>query len=76
MYFQITLYLLACRANTFWDFPGGSANKESACSMGNLGSIPELGRSHGEGNGYPPVFWPEEFHGLYVTMGSQRVGHN
>ena len=34
--------------------PGGSAGKESACNAGDLGSIPELGRSPGEGNeGYP-----------------------
>ena len=31
----------------------GSAGKESACYMGNLGSIPGLGRSPGEGKGYP-----------------------
>ena len=35
------------------DFPGGSDGKESACNMGDLGSIPGLGRSPGEGNGYP-----------------------
>ena len=34
-------------------FPGGSAGKESACNAGNLGSIPGLGRSPGEGKGYP-----------------------
>ena len=34
-------------------FPGGSASKESTCNVGDLGSIPELGRSHGEGNDYP-----------------------
>ena len=34
-------------------FPGGSAGKESTCSVGDLGLIPELGRSPGEGNGYP-----------------------
>ena len=34
-------------------FPGGSAGKESACSVGDLGSIPGLGRSPGEENGYP-----------------------
>jgi len=34
-------------------FPGNSANKESACVAGDLGSIPGLGRSPGEGNGYP-----------------------
>ena len=42
-------------------FPGGSAGKESAHSVGDLGSIPELGRSPGEGK----VFCPGEFHGLY-----------
>ena len=32
-------------------FPGGSVGKESACNTGDLGSIPGLGRSTGEGNG-------------------------
>ena len=34
-------------------FPGGSDSKESTCSVGDLGSIPGLGRSPGERNGYP-----------------------
>ena len=34
-------------------FPGGSTGKESTCNAGELGSIPGLGRSHGEGKGYP-----------------------
>ena len=34
-------------------FPGGSEGKESACNARDPGSIPGLGRSHGEGNGYP-----------------------
>ena len=34
-------------------FPGGSDDEESACSAGDLGSIKGLGRSPGEGNGYP-----------------------
>ena len=34
-------------------FPCSSAGKESACSAGALGSIPGLGRSLGEGKGYP-----------------------
>ena len=34
-------------------FPGGSPDNESACSVGDLGSIPGLGRSPGEGKGYP-----------------------
>ena len=32
-------------------FPDSSDGKESACNVGELGSIPELGRSPGEGNG-------------------------
>ena len=39
-------------AGKFQGFPGSSAGKESACNVGDLGSIPGLGRS-GEGNGYP-----------------------
>ena len=34
-------------------FPCGSACKESACNVGDLGSVPGLGRSPAEGNGYP-----------------------
>ena len=34
-------------------FPGGSDGKESACNAEDLGSIPGLGRSSGEGNGNP-----------------------
>ena len=35
------------------DFPSGSAGKESACNAGDLGLIPGLGWSPGEGKGYP-----------------------
>ena len=34
-------------------FPGGSDGKESTCNVGDPGSVPGLGRSPGEGNGYP-----------------------
>ena len=34
-------------------FLGSSSGKESACNAGDLGSIPGLGRSPGEGKGYP-----------------------
>ena len=34
-------------------FPGGLDSKEAACNAGDLGSIPELGRSPREGNGNP-----------------------
>ena len=36
----------------FLGFPGGSAGEESACNVGDLGSIPGLGRFPGEGNSY------------------------
>ena len=35
------------------NFPGGSTGKESVCNVGDIGSIPGLGRSQGEGKGYP-----------------------
>ena len=38
---------------TFHAFPGSSVGKESACNAGDPGSIPGLGRSVGEGIGYP-----------------------
>ena len=41
------------RLYNYLGFPGGSVCKESACNAGDLGSIPELGRSPGEGNGNP-----------------------
>ena len=38
---------------TLTNFPGGPADKESACNVGDLGLTPGLGRSPGEGKGYP-----------------------
>ena len=37
----------------FLDFPCGSDGKVSAYNVGDLGSVPGLGRSTGEGNGNP-----------------------
>ena len=57
----------------FLGFPGGSAGKESACNAGDLGPIPGLGRSPGEGLRLPtPVFSPGEFHGLYSPRGHKE----
>ena len=62
-------------------FPGGSDGKESACDVGDPGSIPESRRSPREGNSYPfqysylensmdrGVWWAQ-------STGSQRVGHD
>ena len=64
------------RRKSKW-FPGGSDSKESACIVGDLGSIPGLGRSPGEGNGKPlsilawKIPWTES-DGLQY-MGLQRV---
>ena len=66
-YLRLLIYLwailisaFASSSPAFWmmysvyrAFPCGSASKESAYSAGNLGSIPGLRRSHGEGKGYP-----------------------
>ena len=37
-------------------FPDSSVGKESACNTGDPSSIPGLGRSTGEGKGYPPQY--------------------
>ena len=50
-YFSYALFFM--NTEDEMDFPGGSAGKESACNVGDLGSIPGLGRSPGEGKGYP-----------------------
>ena len=34
-------------------YPDSSVGKESTCNVGDPSSIPELGRSAGEGKGYP-----------------------
>ena len=39
-----------------FSFPDSSVGKESACNALDLGSIPELGRSSGEGKGYSPKY--------------------
>ena len=52
----------------------GSSRKESSCNVGDLGLIPGLGRSPGEGKGLPiPIFWPGEFHGLYIPWGHKQL---
>ena len=66
----------------FLGFPGGSDGKESACNVGDEGSIPELGRSPGEGYGNPLQYsclenshgrgaWQSTVHG--VTKNQTRL---
>ena len=54
----------------------GSAGKESARNAGDLGSIPGLGISPGEGKGYPLQYSGLENSMDCISMGSQRVGHD
>ena len=54
-------------------YPDGSAGKESACNVGDLGSMPGLERSPGEGNSYPLQNLPGEFHGLYRPWGRKEL---
>ena len=56
----------------------GSDGKKSVGNAWDLGLIPELWRSPGEGNSYPlqyfqlPLLWPGEFHGLYGPWGRKE----
>ena len=69
---QDTMLILRDRR---WDrlptlgFTGGSAGKEFACNLGNLGLTPELGDPQ-----LPcSVFWPGEFPGLYSPRGRKEL---
>ena len=62
-------------------FPCSSVSKESACNAGDLGSIPGLGRSPGEGNGNPLQYCCLENpidRGAWraIVHGVARVGHD
>ena len=69
--------ILTVRARMFGDteelhgFPDSSVGKEFACNAGDPDLIPGLGRSAGEGKGYPL-----QYSGLKNSMGSQRVRHD
>ena len=56
-------------------FPCGSAGKESAYNVGDLGSVPRLGRSSGEGNGYPLQYSGLE-NSMECIVHGVRVGHD
>ena len=65
----------------FLGFPGGSDSKEYACNVGDLGLIPGLGRSPGEGNGsllQHSLLENSMDRGAWqaIIHGSQRVEHD
>ena len=53
-------------------FPCGSAGKESACNVGDLGSVPGLGKSPGEGKGYPLQYSSLENSMDYTVRGGRK----
>ena len=61
-------------------FPGASDGKESACDVGDLGSVCGLGRSPGEGNGYPLQYFclesPIDRSAWQATAHGVRVRHD
>ena len=65
---------------SFFNQSSVSDGKESACNVGDLGSIPGSGRSLGEGNGNPFQYSclenPSDRGAWRQSMGSYRVGHD
>ena len=79
-YFSVLLHIIFSTAH-FVGFPGGSDSKETACNAVDPGSIPESGRSPGEGNGnrlqYSCLENPMDRRAWQATVrGSQRVRHD
>ena len=55
-------------------FPGSSADEESACNAGDLGSISGFGKIPWRKGQLPAlVSWPGEFHGLYSPWGHKEL---
>ena len=76
-YITFNLFHICCLSPLkFGGFPGGSDNKESTCSAGDLGLIPGLGRSPGEGHGSPLQYTCQEIsHGQRSLVVYSPWGH-
>ena len=71
-----------------WDFPGGTVVKNLLANAGDTGSIPESGRSPGEGNGDPLQYsclgnprdreaWQATIHGVVKQLDTtERLNNN
>ena len=62
-------------SNFTFTFTGGLDGKESAFKVGDLGSIPGLGRSPSRAWQHTPVFLPGEFHGQRSLVSCSPQGH-
>ena len=79
---NLTQYLKCWDISIIWwlpgileqGFPGGSDGKESACNVGDLGSVSWLRRSPGSWQP-TPVFLPGEFHGQRSPVAYSLWGH-
>ena len=60
--------------HTYWGFPGSSVVKNPPANAGDVGSIPELGRSPEEGNGNTPGLLPGDSHGQWRLVGYSPWG--
>ena len=66
----VCIYVCVCLS------PGGLDSKESTCTVGDLGSIPGLGRSSGGGQGNPLQYsCLENLHGQRSLVGYSLWGH-
>ena len=85
LYFKMTSMLISTKRSMLLlrlGFPGDSDCKESACNVGDVGSIPGSGRSPGKGNGNSlhyscwEIPWAEQPSGLLLSVRSQRIRHD
>ena len=49
--YELSFFLFLTKTTEVVGFSGGSVGKKSACDVGDLGSVPDLGRWPGEGDG-------------------------
>ena len=72
----VTINFIVTYLNIPLGFSCGSDGKESICNVGDLGSIPGLGRSPGEGHGDPLQYsCLENLHGQRSLAGYSPWGH-